>query len=61
MRLPTEAVTIVRSACRRDVELANALVSSSKFDGCTWLLSFQAKPDADPGAKEASEAAPAFV
>jgi hypothetical protein len=60
-RLPTDAVTIVFSACRRDVVLARALVSSSKFDGCILIRCFQAKPDADPGAKEASEAAPAFV
>jgi hypothetical protein len=32
-KLPTEAVTIVRSACRREVELARALVSSSKLVG----------------------------
>jgi len=53
-------VTIVFSASRRDVELARALVSSSNFDGCILSLS-EAKPDADPGAKAASEAAPAFV
>jgi len=49
------------SAWRREVEVARALVNSSKFDGCISLLSFQAKPDADPGAKSAPEAAPAFV
>jgi len=35
-KLPTEAATIVRSACRREVELARALVSSSKFVGCIF-------------------------
>jgi hypothetical protein len=33
-KLPMEAVTMVLSAWRRDVELASALVSSSKFVGC---------------------------
>ena len=55
---PTEAVTMVLSACRREVELASALVSSSKFEGFIWIDSFQAKPDTDP---VASEAKPVFV
>ena len=37
MKLPTDAVTMVRSACRRDVELASALVSSSKFFACIFV------------------------
>jgi hypothetical protein len=43
------------------VELARALVSSSNFDGCILIGSFQAKPDADPHAEAALEAAPTFV
>ena len=60
-RPPIDAVTISLSAWRRDVEVARALVKSSKFDGCISLHFFQTKPNADPGAKAASEAAPAFV
>ncbi len=52
---------IVLRAWRREVELARALVSSSNFDGCILIGSFQAKPDADPHAEAALEAAPAFV
>jgi hypothetical protein len=58
---PTDAVTITLSAWRRELELARALVTSSKFDDCILMCSFQAKPDADPCAKAGSEAAPAFV
>jgi len=36
-KLPTEAVTIVRNAWRREVELASALVSSSKFFACIFV------------------------
>ena len=60
-RPPIDAVAISRRAWRREVEAASALVNSSKLDDCIWIGSFQAKPEADPGANAASEAAPAFV
>jgi hypothetical protein len=54
---PIDAVTMVLSAWRREVELANALVNSSKFEGWTktdrfstasrgqiLIRSFHAKP-----------------
>jgi hypothetical protein len=41
---PIDAVTMVLSAWRREVELANALVNSSKFEGCILIRSFHAKP-----------------
>jgi hypothetical protein len=56
-----EAVAISLRACRREVEAARALVNSSKFEGFILIGSFQAKPDADPHAEAALEAAPAFV
>jgi len=38
-RLPIDAVAMVLRACRREVVLARALVSSSKFDACIVVRS----------------------
>src|SRR5205807_6556744 len=42
-RPPIDAPRIVLRAWRREVEVARALVNSSKFDGCISLRSFYAK------------------